>query len=249
VPKILLEVCITSVEDAQAAQYGGADRLELNCALPLGGLTPTPALLAEVKKHTTLPVLAMLRPRSGGFCYSETEFTIMQHDAEALLANGADGLAFAVLTAKGEVDAARCRVLRELCGERVAVFQRAFDVVPQPFKTMEQLIELGFKRIMTSGQEVNTYNGAPLIAELIRKAAGRIEILPAGGINRFTVSDIVARTKCDQVHASLRTMHGDPSVLARPHVRFGTINISESQYDGTDLQAVRDMVSLLNLKE
>lgn len=242
---ILLEVCITSPADAETAQYGGVQRLELNSALALGGLTPSVGTLVEVRASTTLPIIAMVRPRPGGFCYSAREFAVLCRDAEAMLAHGADGIAFAVLTAQGEVDQARCRTVRELCGSKSAVFHRAFDVVPQPSTTLEQLIDLGFHRVMSSGQEVNCYNGSALLAKMIQQAAGRIEILPAGGINAFTVADVVTRTGCTQIHASLRTTNGDPSVLARPHIRFGTVATPESQYDATDLEAIRTMRELL----
>jgi copper homeostasis protein len=247
VSRILLEVCVASVDDALAAAAGGAGRLELNAALPLGGLTPTAGLLAEVVARVPVPVVAMVRPRPGGFAYSATDFDVMLRDASALLNGGAAGLAFGVLLPNGEVDIPRCRRLRDLCGDRDAVFHRAFDVTPDPVATVETLIELGFRRVMTSGQEESAYNGIPRIAELIRVAAGRIEILPAGGINRFTVADVVARTGCDQVHASLRTSFHDTSVLARPRVAFGSaVRSSEDRFEGTSEAAVRQLFESLN---
>jgi copper homeostasis protein len=163
------------------------------------------------------------------------------------LENGADGVVVAVLTEHGHVDTGRCQILlRQLAG-REAVFSRAFDVTPDPFAALEQLIELGFKRVMTSGQEVTAYNGAGLIAELIRRAAGRIEVLPAGGINRFTVADVVARTGCNQVHASLRKRREDRSVSARPHIVFGTSNLlPENAYETTSVQAVTQVRECLH---
>jgi copper homeostasis protein len=131
--------------------------------------------------------------------------------------------------------------MRQAAG-REAVFHRAFDVTPDPFEAVEQLIDLGFRRVMTSGQEESAYNGAGLIAELIRRARGRIEILPAGGINRFTVADVVARTGCDQVHASLRTRREDRSTASRPQVSFGgAIQIPEDRYDATSAEAVAEL--------
>ena len=109
--RVLLEVCIASVDDAIAAQSGGADRLEVNCALALGGLTPSAGLFAEVRRQVKLPLIAMVRPRPGGFCYSPAEFDVMLRDADELIAAGADGLAFGVLTNGGEIDVERCRRL------------------------------------------------------------------------------------------------------------------------------------------
>jgi copper homeostasis protein len=128
----------------------------------------------------------------------------------------------------------------------VGVFHRAFDVTPDPFEALEQLIDLGFRRVMTSGQEETAYNGAALIAELIRRCAGRVEVLPAGGINRFTVTDVVARTGCDQVHASLRTKQEDRSVAARPQVSFGgALTLPEDRYSATSREAVAELRGLL----
>jgi copper homeostasis protein len=131
-------------------------------------------------------------------------------------------------------------------GDKAVVFHRAFDVTPDPFAALEQLIDLGFQRILTSGQEASAYNGAAMLAELIRRAAGRIEVLPAAGIQRFTVADIVARTGCTQVHASLRGRRVDRSTAARPQVSFGTAAAhGESHYDATDIDAVRQVRALL----
>jgi copper homeostasis protein len=240
--RVLLEVAVASVEDALAAHKGGADRLELNAALALGGLTPSLGTLIEVKAAVALPVLVMIRPRPGGFAYGEADFKVMQRDVDLALQHGADGIVFGILTADGGVDRERCRRLVRQAGERVAVFHRAFDVTPDPFAALEQLIDLGCRRVMTSGQEETAYHGAARIAELIGRAARRIEILPAGGINRFTVADVLARTGCDQVHASLRGRREDRSVAARPQVSFGgPVKIPEDRYDATSAEAVADL--------
>jgi copper homeostasis protein len=243
---VLLEVPVASVEDALAAQAGGADRIELNAALALGGLTPSLGTLIEVKSAVALPVLVMIRPRPGGFAYGGPDFQVMRRDAELALRQGADGIAFGILTGEGRVDGDHCRRLLRQVGDREAVFHRAFDVTPDPFAALEQLIELGFRRVMTSGQEESAYNGVKLIAELIRRAAGRIEVLPAAGINRFTVTDVVARTGCGQVHASLRMKRDDRSVAARPRVSFGgTAQLPEDRYDATSADAVAELRGLL----
>jgi copper homeostasis protein len=241
-PRVRLEVAVASVEDALAAQEGGADRLELNAALALGGLTPSLGTLIEVKAAVSLPVLVMIRPRPGGFAYSAADFRVMQRDVDLSLRHGPDGIVFGILSADGRVDAERCRLLVRQAGDRAAVFHRAFDVTPDPLEALEQLIDLGFRRVMTSGQEETAYNGAPRIAELRGRAAGRIEVLPAGGINRFTLADVLARTGCDQVHASLRTRRDDRSVAARPQVSFGgPVRVPEDRYDATSVAAVAEL--------
>jgi copper homeostasis protein len=244
--RILLEVCIASVEDALAARAGGADRLELNAALNLGGLTPSAGLLVEVRRAVALPLIVMARPRPGGFCYSDAEFRVLLRDVAFSLEQGADGIAFGVLTEAGEIDRERTRRVVEQVGPRQAVFHRAFDVTPDPARALEQLVELGVRRIMTSGQEETALAGASRIAALIEQAAGRIEVLPAGGVNPITVAEVLARTGCDQVHASLRASRPDRSTAARPQVRFGTAtNPPDDRFEATSEDRVRQMRVLL----
>lgn len=237
--RIKLEICTASPEDCVAAEQGGADRVELNCALMLGGLSPSLGCLRESLAAVRLPIICMIRPRAGGFCYSPMDFKVMLRDAESALAEGAAGIAFGILTAAAAVDLERCRQLRKLCGERESVFHRAFDVVPEPLVALEQLADLGITRVMTSGQEASAYNGITNIRSYIQHAAGRVEILPAGGINRFTLADVVSRTGCNQVHASLSTTRKDNSVSARPQVSFGgSLKAPEEEYTVTDEKAV-----------
>lgn len=237
--RVLLEVCVASVDDALAAVAAGADRLELNTALALGGLTPSAGLFAEVRRRVNVPIIAMVRPRSGGFCYSDADFEVMLRDAEAFLAGGADGLAFGILTSDGHIDADRCRKLREKCGRRGAVFHRAFDVTPDPLAALETLVGLGFTRVMTSGQAETAAVGADVIAVVSDAAAGRIELLPAGGINASNVAALLARTQCNQVHVSARGIARDRSVAAQPEVRFGAGSmLPEGEFDRTDGAAV-----------
>jgi copper homeostasis protein len=245
--RVHLEICIASVEDAQAAEAGGADRLELNSALDLGGLTPSLGCLDEVRRAVRLPIMVMIRPRSGGFAYRAAEFKVLQRDLDLALEHGADGIVVGVLNADGSIDLPRCRELVGRTGDREVVFHRAFDVIPDPFVALEQLIDLGFTRVMTSGQEASAHAGRQCIAGLIQRAAGRIQVLPAGGINRLTVAEVIATTGCDQVHASLRTRCPDTSTATRPHLKFSTPAVlSDSDFPATDAAAVTELGRLLH---
>jgi copper homeostasis protein len=240
--RIKLEICTASAEDCAVAEQSGADRVELNCALMLGGLTPSLGALREARAAIRIPLIAMIRPRAGGFCYSASDFKVMQRDVGATLAEAADGIAFGILTPNGTIDLERCRQIVKLAAGREIVFHRAFDVVTEPLTALDQLIDLGVRRVMTSGQETSAYNGAANIAQYLRHAAGRVEILPAGGINRFTVADVVSRTGCDQVHASLSSTSKDRSVAARPQVSFGgTLKPPEDEFSVTDRTAVANL--------
>jgi copper homeostasis protein CutC len=210
-PLIQLEICIESADDAATAVEAGADRLEINAALQLGGVTPSLGMLIEIRRliGPQVPVIAMIRPRAGDFCYSEREFDVMRRDADLFLKHGANGIAFGILTPDGHVDQNRCRQLIECARSFVsategAVFHRAFDFVRDPLASIDELANLGAARIMTSGQRATACAGAGEIARYIAHAACRVEILPAAGIRPENVDALVRATGCSQVHASLR---------------------------------------------
>lgn len=201
---ICIEACVASAESARAAEAGGADRLELNLALELDGLTPTIGLLREIKNVCVLPVIVMIRPRSYGFMYSEAEFRIMQSDIDLFLQEGVAGFAFGILTQDKTIDRARTRSLVQQVGPGNAVFHRAFDVVAAPSEALEQLIDCGIQRILTSGMHNSALEGATAIRSLVDQAANRIEILPGGGIAPFNVASLISRTGCTQIHGTFK---------------------------------------------
>jgi len=239
VSNVLLEVCCGSLDDAIQAELGGAQRAELCSCLFLGGLTPSIGSVIEARKRLKIPIIAMVRPRGGGFCYTEAEFAAMQHDARAMLDAGADGIVFGILSPDGTIDVERNRVLREIAGKKQSVFHRAIDVTPDPFRALEQLIQLGFTRVLTSGQEDSVPEGIDLIRQLVERAGSRIEIMPGGGIKPRAVSDILRVTGCKQIHvASWKAQH-DPSCEGRPQVTFGgALYPPENRYDLTDKDVI-----------
>ena len=198
----MIEVCVASLESALLAQRAGADRIELNQALELDGLTPSPGLVQRVVDQLRISVIAMARPRSGGFCYSEDEWETLLADAKWLLAAGVDGIAFGALDEQKAVDSDRCRQMRNIVGSGELVFHKAFDEVTDWQQSLERLIETGINRVMTSGLTPNALEGAETIGKLVEQAAGRIEILPAGRIGADNVLSIVNQTGCNQVHGS-----------------------------------------------
>jgi len=245
-PKILLEICCGSIDDAIQAEQGGADRVELCSALFLGGLTPSLGTLLEAKQRLKIPVITMIRPRAGGFCYSEAEFATMEGDAEAAVANDADGIVFGFLQPDGSIDLARTLRLRKLAGSRQAVFHRAFDVTPDPLKALDQLIDLNITRVLTSGQKNSVPEGADLIKRLIDYAKGRIEILPGGGIAAHNLQDVIQRTGAQQIHMTAWKTATDTSTHANTAVTFGgALYPSEDRYSVTDSSLVQQISAAL----
>ena len=244
--KVLLEICCSSIDDAIEAEKGGADRVEICSALFLGGLTPSLGTIQEAKQRLKIPVLVMVRPRGGGFAYSEAEFATMERDTEAAVESGADGVVFGILQSGGAIDISRCRRIRQLIGKRKAVFHRAFDVTPDPFEALEQLVDLEITRILTSGQKDSVLEGIELITKLVERAGDRIEILPGGGIQVWNVNEIVARTRCRQVHLTAWGTVVDTSTRSRPAITFGgALYPPEDRYSKTDSQLVRQLATML----
>ena len=240
--KVLLEICCGGIDDAIQAEHGGADRVELCSALFLGGLTPSMGTIQEAKKRLRIPVMVMVRPRSGGFCYSEAEMSSMERDAKAGVEAGAGGIVFGILLENGKIDVARSKRLLRHIGDRQSVFHRAFDVTPDPFRALEQLIDLGVTRILTSGQKNSAPEGAELIWRLIERADGRIEILPGGGIQPFQVKSVVTHTGCSQVHMTAWQTFTDRSTYAQPEVTFGgALYPPEDRYQVTDPKLVKSV--------
>jgi copper homeostasis protein len=249
----LLETIVSSLDDARAAAAGGADRFELCSALALGGLTPSLGTLALIKASLAVPVMFMVRPREGGMAYTDGEAAVMERDAELALEARADGLVFGFLTEVGDVDVPRCREFLRRC-ERAAgsrarqwVFHRAFDVTRDPHTALERLVDLGFTRVLTSGRAARAVEGLDEIRRTREQAAGRIEVLPGGGIRLETVAEVVEKTGVEQVHLSVTAPAPDRSAQANPQVRFGVdLPPTEFEFRAVDAAMVRKVRKILD---
>ncbi|WP_373163234.1 copper homeostasis protein CutC [Agathobaculum sp. Marseille-P7918] len=209
----MLEICCGSYEDALNAYRGGAERIELNSALHLGGLTPTAACLSLVLRDTKVKVICMVRPRGAGFCYTPDEKTQMFAEAEELLSRGSHGIAFGFLTENAEIDVKETekmvKLIHQYGGE--AVFHRAFDCVSNPHESIETLIELGVDRVLTSGLAEKAMGGKDLIRALQEKYGSRIELLAGSGVNASNVRELMEYTGVSQAHSSCKDWQTDPT--------------------------------------
>lgn len=218
----IFEICCGSAEDAIAAWNGGAKRIELNSDLFHGGLTPSIGTLIIVKNTVPdLKVMTMIRPREGGFCYTETEYSVMKADAKALLDAGADGIVFGFLNPDGTVNQERCAEMMAIIGNRVSVFHRAIDVTPDWQKAMDILIELGVHRILTSGQKPTVVEGLETIKQMIAYADNRIEVLPGGGISQDNAAYVKNHLGNGMLHAAIHRIALDESCNGNPAIYFG----------------------------
>jgi copper homeostasis protein len=197
--RLIIEVCVDSVESALAAEHGGADRVELCDNLLEGGTTPSAGAIAVARQQLGIKLHVIIRPRGGDFCYSAVEFEVMRRDIELAKQLGADGVVIGILTSDGDVDAQRTGALIELARPLSVTFHRAFDMTRDPYQALEDLVALGVDRVLTSGQEPSVIEGLDLIAELVRRAGDRLIVMPGGGTER-NIKKVVAQSGVHEVH-------------------------------------------------
>jgi len=230
-----LEICAASLASALAAQAGGAHRIELCQNLEQGGTTPSYGLIKEVRARLHIPVFVLIRPRPGGFVYSEDELAIMQTDIETCCALSCAGVVLGALDVVGRVDQGACRTLIATAGRLAVTFHRAFDACPDQSGALEAIIALGCQRVLTSGGQPTAEAGQVQLAALVAQAAGRVCIMPGAGIMAANVQALAACTLALEFHASAkRLLPPDPAagLFAAP------------QFE-TDAALVAELVALL----
>jgi len=203
-----MEICVDSVESALNAVTGGADRLELCSALSEGGLTPSLGLLKTLKTIISVPVFVMLRPRRGNdFHYSVLEIKVILDDLILFKNAGADGFVFGALTADGNVDVPACKSVISAARPLPVTFHRAFDVATtDPVEMAQQIADLGFERLLTSGRCSAAIDGKLLIRTLIETVKDRLIIVPGAGINVDNLRDVLVSTLAGEFHASAKVL-------------------------------------------
>lgn len=214
---ITVEICCGGYEDALQAAKGGAERVELNTGLYMGGLTPCTGTLKLVKKDTDLKVISMVRPRGGGFCYSDSEFRSMLQDAADLLEAGSDGIVYGFLKADGSIDQDRTGEMTKLIHSygKTAVFHRALDCVGASDIAVEELIALQVDRALTSGGRKTAWEGRERIKHLQDKFGSMIQILAGSGINEENVGKLINETGVRQIHSSCKSWRKDTTAQGK----------------------------------
>lgn len=221
-----IEVCVERPSDALLAQVAGASRIEINSALRLDGLTPTLGACRWLKANCQLPVIAMLRPHNDGFFLTADEQRIALADCELLLSTGIDGIAYGALDANGNLQLEYFKQIAQLCGQRELVCHRAFDRLQDQRQGLQQLVDCGVRRVLTSGGAATAEQGVDRLRELIEWSQGQIEILPGAGINSRNAQRIIELTGCTQVHGTFRGA-------------FGSKQLDSARVDPLEIEQIR----------
>src|SRR3954465_10962349 len=197
----LLEAAVQCRDDAVAAQRAGASRLELCVRLDIGGLTPADALLHDVLTAVSIPVFVLVRPRGGDFVYSQDERAEMARQIDAAAQAGAHGIVTGILDGDGRIDIPATRHLVERAGGLPVTFHRPFDEAPDVAQALDDVIDCGISRVLTTGGAATASEGTDMLAQLVARGGDRIAILAGGGIRAHNVRAIVERTGVREVHA------------------------------------------------
>lgn len=238
-----MEICIDSLESARNAVEGGASRLEVCSALSEGGLTPSPGLIQQIRNFTTIPLYAMIRIRCGDFVYSPEEIDAMLHDLKILKDHRVNGFVFGALTPDCEIDTVSCEKIVSVACPLPVTFSRAFDLTTDPVKSMELLSDLGFERILTSGQRNTALEGLELIKTLVQKAR-KIVIMPGAGITKDNLRKIMV-SGAKEFHASAKKKK--MVVYGANRVRMG---INEDDFiNVTDKELVKELIEIIKTAE
>jgi copper homeostasis protein len=201
--RFCLEVCVESVEHARAAERGGAGRIELCTNLPSGGITPSFGFMQTVRRHVQIPIHALIRPHGGDFCYSDHEFETMGDDILAAKESGMNGVVLGILHRNARIDIARTRTLVGLAHPLPVTFHRAFDESANAESAIEEVIQTGASRILTSAGKTLATDGLSTLTRLVQVARNRIVIMPCGGINDENVLRVIQETSAREIHTSL----------------------------------------------
>lgn len=234
-----------SVESALAAEAGGADRLELCGNLIIGGTSPSPCLFQEIKKKCNIRIHVLLRPRFGDFFYTEYEYAVLKEEVKLFRELGAEGIVIGMLDSEGELDLGRLEGLKKEAETMWVTLHRAFDVCRNPYRAMEQAIDLGMNTILTSGQKNTCLEGRELLKGLQEQSRDRIQIQAGAGVNAGNINEIYKTTGITAFHMSGKRRQDSKMRFRRQGINMGLPGFSEYESyrtDGREIRAARKVL-------
>lgn len=234
---IEVEICANSVQSAINAEKGGADRIELCQNLNEGGTTPSYATIKYCVEKLPLKTMVLIRPRPGDFCYNDAEYEAIKEDVLICRELGAHGVVVGFLDKNLDIDTERTAEIVRLARPMEVTFHRAFDRCRDWHKALEQIIECGCDRVLTSGQFKTAPDGIDNLREIQKQASGRIAILAGSGVNSQNAAEIIRATGVREVHSSCK----------HNVVNSQKTNIEDSsKYNETDLEEVKRLVNAVS---
>jgi copper homeostasis protein len=222
-----LEICADSVDSAVAAEFGGAQRIELCSALIEGGLTPSLGLIRAVRSRIGIGVHVIIRPRGGDFLYSSDELAVMKEDIALAAQCGVEGVVLGMLNADGNVDVEQTRELVEAARPMEVTFHRAIDMARDIDAAVEDVIRTGADRVLTSGGEQTAMLGRERIRELVQATGGRIRLMVGGGVRAENVQELIQATGAAEFHSAVRSTIPSPVAYQVRGVHLGDPGIDD----------------------
>ena len=236
----IIEIATSDFLTTRSAVEGGADRIELCANLAEGGTTPSYAHIKRCRESFDIPLFPIIRPRGGDFLYNKDEFEIMKNDIKLCKELGCEGIVIGLLNMEGTIDITRTSELIGLAYPLEVTFHRAFDRCKDPFAALEELIEIGCQRILTSGQKPTVSEGVDLIAELNKKADDRIIILPGSGVRKENIKMLAEKTGCIEFHSSLRVKTKSAMQFVHPGFANSEESYMNNAIDPEEVKALRN---------
>ncbi len=235
----IIEIATSDFVTTRSAVEGGADRIELCANLYEGGTTPSYATIRKCREAFAVSLYPIIRPRGGDFLYTDEEFEIMLQDVRLCKQLGCDGVVTGLLNSDGVIDVLRTAKLAEAAYPMGVTIHRAFDRCRDPFGALEQIIELGCERILTSGQQPSVTDGVQLVADLNRHAGERIIIMPGSGVRKENIKMLAEKTGCTEFHSSLREKSASRMEYIHPAFKDSTESYSNNAINPEDVKALR----------
>ncbi len=239
----IIEIATSDFATTQSAVNGGADRIELCANLTEGGTTPSYGTIKQCRESFSVSLYPIIRPRGGDFLYTDDEFEIMLQDVKLCKQLGCDGVVIGLLNRDGTIDIKRTSALIEAAYPLGVTFHRAFDRCIDPFTALEQLINIGCVRILTSGQKPSVVDGVGLVAELNKKAAERIIIMPGSGVRKENIKMLAAKTGCTEFHSSLRGKEKTKMDFLHEAFKDSAESFMNNAIDKEEVTALRNSLS------
>ena len=239
----ILEIATSDFETTRSAVQGGADRIELCANLTEGGTTPSYGTIYQCRENFDVLLYPIIRPRCGDFLYTGDEYEVMLHDVKLCKQLGCDGVVIGLLNEDGTIDVRRTAAIIEIAYPMGVTFHRAFDRCRDALESLDQLVQIGCERILTSGQQPTVNEGIGLIGELNKRADHRIVIMPGSGVRKENINILAEKTGCTEFHSSLRGKEKSKMLFIHPAFEHSAESYMNNSIDALEVSALKKILN------